>query len=68
MVSSRSSSPVAALMDGDPEVADEDEDVGSCVGSADADVVHFASDAVGDAEGDAAGLVDAVVTVSAVCV
>jgi hypothetical protein len=43
------------------EVVDEYENVGFCVGSADADVVHFA----GDAEGDVAGLVDSVVTNSA---
>ena len=42
--------------DPDVEVGDEHEDGGSGVGSADADVVEAAV----DAEGDAAGLVDAV--------
>ena len=41
----------------DVVVADEQDDVGSGVGSADPDVVQPA----GDAQGDAAGLVDAVV-------
>jgi len=43
--------------DGDVEVLDEHDDVGSGVGSADADVVELA----GDAECDAAGFVDLVV-------
>ena len=43
--------------DSDVEVLDEQDDVGSGVGSADADVAELA----GDAEGDGAGLVDAVV-------
>jgi len=42
--------------DGDVEVLDEQDDVGSGVGSADADVAK----AAGDAQGDAAGLVDLV--------
>ena len=42
--------------DADVPVVDEQEDVGSGVGSADADVVQPA----GQAEGDAAGLIDAV--------
>jgi hypothetical protein len=42
--------------DGDVEVLDEQDDVGSGVGSADADVAESA----GDAQGDAAGLVDLV--------
>jgi hypothetical protein len=42
--------------DADVEVLDEDEDVGSGAGSADADVVQSPV----DAEGDGAGLVDAV--------
>jgi hypothetical protein len=42
--------------DADVEVVGEDEDVGSGVGSADADVVESAV----DAEGDDAGVVDAV--------
>ena len=44
--------------DADVEVCDEQDDVGSGVGSSDADVAEFA----GDAQGDGAGLVDAVVT------
>lgn len=44
--------------DGDVEVLDEQGDVGSGVGSADTDV----SEAAGDAEGDAAGFVDLVVS------
>ncbi len=56
-VSSRRSSPVAASMIADVEVLDEDEDVGSGVGSSDADVVEPAV----DAQGDRAGVVDAVV-------
>ena len=43
--------------DGDVEVLDEQDDVGSGVGSADTDVPELA----GDAEGHAAGLVDLVV-------
>jgi hypothetical protein len=43
--------------DADVEVVDEQDDVGSAVGSADADVAEFAV----DAQGDGAGLVDAVV-------
>jgi hypothetical protein len=43
--------------DADVEVGDEQDDVGSGVGSADADVVE----AAGVAEGDDAGVVDAVV-------
>ncbi|HEU4945671.1 MAG TPA: hypothetical protein VFT31_00820 [Kribbella sp.] len=43
--------------DADVEVVGEQDDVGSGVGSADADVVE----AAGVAQGDAAGLVDAVV-------
>ena len=43
--------------DADVEVVDEQDDVGSGVGSADADVVESAV----DAEGDAAGFVDLVV-------
>ena len=43
--------------DADVEVLDEQDDVGSGVGSSDADVAEFA----GHAQGDAAGLVDAVV-------
>jgi hypothetical protein len=43
--------------DGDVQVLDEQDDVGSGVGSADADVPELA----GDAQGDAAGLVDLVV-------
>ena len=43
--------------DGDVEVLDEKDDVGSGVGSSDADVAELA----GDAEGDAAGFVDLVV-------
>jgi hypothetical protein len=42
--------------DGDVEVLDEQDDVGSGVGSADADVAK----AAGDAQGDAAGFVDLV--------
>ncbi len=42
--------------DADIEVVDEQEDVGSGVGSADADVVEAAT----DAQGDHAGVVDAV--------
>ena len=42
--------------DADVQVLDEEQDVGSGVGSADADVMQ----ATGQAEGDAAGLVDAV--------
>ena len=54
------------VQDGDVEVLDEQDDVGSGAGSADADV----SEPTGDAERDAAGLVDlvaanAVVSVSA---
>jgi len=48
--------------DGDVEVVDEHQDVGSCVGSADSDVVHAAC----DAQGDAAGFVDFVVPDSGV--
>ena len=43
--------------DADVQVVDEQDDVGSGVGSADADVVQ----APGVAQGDAAGVVDAVV-------
>ena len=43
--------------DADVEVVDEDDDVGSGVGSSDADVVESAV----EAEGDVAGVVDAVV-------
>ena len=43
--------------DPDVEVLDEEQDVGSGVGSADADVAETAA----DAQGDAAGFVDAVV-------
>ena len=43
--------------DADVEVVDEQEDVGSGVGSADADVAELA----GDAQGDGAGFVDRVV-------
>ena len=43
--------------DADVEVVDEEDDGGAGVGAADADVVH----ASGAAEGDGAGLVDAVV-------
>ena len=43
--------------DADVQVVDEHDDVGSGVGSSDPDVVEFA----GDAEGDDAGFVDAVV-------
>ena len=43
--------------DADVEVLDEQDDVGSGVGSADADVAELA----GYAQGDGAGLVDAVV-------
>jgi hypothetical protein len=42
--------------DSDVEVLDEDQDAGAGIGSADADVVQ----AAGDAQGDDAGLVDAV--------
>ena len=42
--------------DSDVEVLDEQDDVGSGVGSSDADVAELA----GDAEGDGAGLVDTV--------
>jgi hypothetical protein len=42
--------------DGDVEVLDEQDDVGSGVGSSDADVAQLA----GHAQGDAAGLVDLV--------
>ena len=44
--------------DGDVEVLREQEDVGSGVGSADADVAELA----GDAQGDATGFVDLVVS------
>ena len=50
--------------DADLEVVDEQEDVGSGVGSADAYVVEFAV----DAEGDDAGVVDAVLADSVVVV
>ena len=43
--------------DADLEVVDQQDDVGSGVGSSDADVAELA----GDAQGDGAGLVDAVV-------
>ena len=43
--------------DADVEVLDEQDDVGSLVGSSDADVAEFAV----HAQGDGAGLVDAVV-------
>ena len=54
--------------DADPEILDQHEYAGAGVGSADADVVE----ASGDAQGDDAGLVDAVaadpvVGVGAVC-
>src|SRR5262249_43975680 len=48
--------------DGDVEVLDEQDDVGSGVGSSDADV----AEAAGDAEGDAAGFVDLVAADSVV--
>ena len=48
--------------DADVQVVDEQQDVGSGVGSADADVVQAAV----DAQGDAAGLVDLVVAESVV--
>ncbi|GAC1611368.1 MAG: hypothetical protein NVS3B26_23770 [Mycobacteriales bacterium] len=44
------------VQDGDVEVLDEQDDVGSGVGSADADVPESA----GEAQGDAAGFVDLV--------
>ena len=44
--------------DSDVEVVDEQDDVGSGVGSADADVTQLAV----DSEGDGAGFVDAVVS------
>ncbi len=50
--------------DGDVEVLDEQDDVGSGVGSADADVAESA----GDAQGDAAGFVDLVVSGAVVAV
>jgi hypothetical protein len=50
--------------DADVEVLDEQDDVGSGVGSSDADVAEPA----GDAQGDAAGFVDLVVTDSVVAV
>ena len=57
-VRSRRSSPVMALTTRMCEVVDEQDDVGSGVGSADADVVQSAV----VAQGDGAGFVDAVVT------
>ena len=48
--------------DSDVEFLDEQDDVGSGVGSADADVAESA----GDAQGDGAGLVDLVVADSVV--
>ena len=55
---------MAASMTGDVQVLDEQDDVGSSVGSADADVAEPA----GDAQGDAAGFVDLVVADSVVAV
>jgi hypothetical protein len=55
-IRSRSSFAGGGFDDSDVDVVDEDQDAGSGVGFADADVVQ----AAGDAQGDGAGLVDAV--------
>ena len=58
MTSSRRELSGDGVDDSDVKVLDEEDDVGSGLGSADADVVHLAV----DAQGDAAGVVDAVVS------